>query len=130
MTFEAAWETYLQSLDGPTFGRVPPSAYSAPVPPREEQWQRYEALWQEGGGAILYAYPNILTHHGVNDVACEFVRHKIREIVKDPKTAAALCPTDYPLGVKRICIDSRLFRDVQPAQRRRWSTCARSRSSA
>ena len=107
--FEAGFEAYLESLQHSDFGRVPPGAATAPVPPRDVQWQRYEALWQEGGGAILYAFPNILTHHGVNDVACDFVRGKIREAVHDPLTADDLCPTNHPLGVKRICVDSGYF---------------------
>ncbi len=107
--FESEVAAYLESLEHTDFGRVPPTAATAPIPPREAQWQRYEELWQEGGGAILYAFPNILTHHGVNDVACDFVRQKIREVVTDPQTAEDLCPTDYPLGVKRICVDSGYF---------------------
>ncbi|KAI9025624.1 putative monooxygenase [Hyaloraphidium curvatum] len=104
--FEKGFEAYRQSFEHSDFGRVPPNAATAPVPPRDVQWQRYEQLWQEGGGGILYAFPNILTHHGVNDVACEFVRQKIRDTVHDPRTAEDLCPTDHPLGVKRICVDT------------------------
>lgn len=107
--FEAEFEAYLESLQHSDFGRVPPTAATAPIPARDVQWKRYEALWQEGGGAILYAFPNILTHHGVNDVACDFVRTKIRETVQDPQTADDLCPTNHPLGVKRICVDSGYF---------------------
>ena len=107
--FEAGFSAYVESLQHSDFGRVPPTAATAPIPARDVQWKRYEALWQEGGGAILYAFPNILTHHGVNDVACDFVRGKIRETVQDPQTAEDLCPTDYPLGVKRICVDSGYF---------------------
>ncbi|MDA0339272.1 MAG: cyclohexanone monooxygenase, partial [Proteobacteria bacterium] len=36
----------------------------------------------------------------------DFVHRKIREIVNDPETAEALCPTSHPLGTKRICVDS------------------------
>ena len=36
----------------------------------------------------------------------EFVRNRIPEIVKDPVTAEALCPTDYPFGTKRPCMDT------------------------
>ena len=107
--FESGFAAYLESLQHTDFGRVPPTAATAPVPSREVQWQRYEELWQEGGGAILYAFPNILTHHGVNDVACDFVRQKIRETVQDPETAEDLCPTGHPIGVKRICVDSGYF---------------------
>ena len=93
--FEAGFAAYLESLQHTDFGRVPPTAATAPVPSREVQWQRYEELWQEGGGAILYAFPNILTHHGVKNVACDFVRQKIRETVQDPETAEDLCPTGH-----------------------------------
>jgi cyclohexanone monooxygenase len=99
---------YRESLETPEFGRVPANAFDAPVPERDVQWARYEELWEQGGG-ILTAFPNILTNEAVNDVACEFVRDKIRGIVKDGTTAEALSPKDYPLGVKRICIDSGYF---------------------
>jgi cyclohexanone monooxygenase len=44
-----------------------------------------------------------------NDTAADFVREKIRETVHDPAVAEALCPTDYPIGTKRICLDTRYF---------------------
>jgi len=40
-----------------------------------------------------------------NAFAQEFVHKKIREIVKDPITAEALCPTTHPIGTRRICVD-------------------------
>lgn len=113
--FESGFAAYLETLQHSDFGRVPPTASTAPIPSRDAQWRRYEELWQEGGGAILYAFPNILTRHEVNDVACEFVRGKIREIVEDPRTAEDLCPAGYPLGVKRICVDSGYFQTFNRA---------------
>ncbi|MFB9269177.1 flavin-containing monooxygenase [Bradyrhizobium erythrophlei] len=100
---------YRESLETPEFGRVPSNAFEAPVPDKHVQWARYQQLWDQGGGGILTAFPNILTSDAVNHVACEFVRDKIRGIVKDSKTAEALSPKDYPLGVKRICIDTDYF---------------------
>ena len=41
-----------------------------------------------------------------NDTASEFVRNKIRGIVKDPKTAELLAPKDHPIGTKRLCLDT------------------------
>ena len=74
------------------------------------QWARYEQLWQEGGsGGFLKAFPNILVHPDVNEVCADFVRQKIRETVKDPKTAEALSPSGYPFGVKRLCVDTDYF---------------------
>ena len=37
------------------------------------------------------------------------MRSKIREVVDDPEVAEKLCPTDYPLGTKRMCVDSHYF---------------------
>ena len=36
----------------------------------------------------------------------EFVRGKIREIVKDPETAERLSPRSHPIGTKRICVNT------------------------
>jgi cyclohexanone monooxygenase len=109
-SFDAGLDAYLASLEQSDFGRVPPTAFAAEVPPRDVQWKHYEKLWQEGGsGGFLKAFPNILVHPGVNDVAADFVRQKIRETVKDPKTAAALSPHGYPFGVKRLCVDTDYF---------------------
>jgi len=44
----------------------------------------------------------------------DFARKKIRSIVKDPATAALLCP-DNVLGCKRLCVDTGYFENVQPA---------------
>jgi cyclohexanone monooxygenase len=107
--FDAAFPAYCESLASPNAGRVNSSAFEAPIPSRDEQWRRYEELWQEGGGGFLLSFPNLLTHEAVNDVACDFVREKIRQIVKNPKTAAALSPSGYPLGVKRICVDTNYY---------------------
>ena len=41
-----------------------------------------------------------------NETACEFVRQKIRQTVKDPKTAELLCPNDHPIGTKRLILDT------------------------
>ncbi len=50
-----------------------------------------------------------MTDIEVNDRAASFVREKIAETVKDPKTAKALQPHDHPLGTKRICVDIDYF---------------------
>ena len=49
---------------------------------------------------------DLLVSDAANDTAAEFVRGKIRGIVKNPKTAELLTPTDHPLGAKRICVDT------------------------
>jgi cyclohexanone monooxygenase len=73
----------------------------------EERQQRYEAAWREGGATpTLVAYVDLLASDAANETVAEFVRAKIRAIVKDPRTAEMLSPHDHPLGAKRICVDT------------------------
>ena len=73
----------------------------------EERNAAYEAKWQEGGSiSFLYAYTDLLVNKEANDTASEFVRNKIRGIVKDPATAELLAPKDHPIGTKRLCLDT------------------------
>ena len=44
-----------------------------------------------------------------NDTVSEFIRSKIREMVKDPETVEKLLPTDHPFGSKRTLIDTDYF---------------------
>ena len=70
---------------------------------------RYEAGWQHGGTVFTSIYNNLLLDKAANDTAADFVRGKIAEIVKDPKTAKLLQPTGHPIGTKRICVDTEYF---------------------
>jgi cation diffusion facilitator CzcD-associated flavoprotein CzcO len=75
------------------------------VPPEERQLE-YERRWRRGGLGFSATYADLLLDKRANDTAAEFFRAKIREIVKDPDVAASLTPTDYPLGTKRLCVDT------------------------
>jgi cyclohexanone monooxygenase len=44
-----------------------------------------------------------------NETAAEFVRNKIRSIVDDPEVAEILAPKSYPLGTKRLCLDTNYY---------------------
>ncbi|MGE0578494.1 flavin-containing monooxygenase [Reyranella sp.] len=73
----------------------------------EERRAAYEAKWQEGGSiSFLYTYNDLLVNKEANDTASEFVREKIRSIVKDPRAAELLSPKDHPIGTKRLCLDT------------------------
>jgi cation diffusion facilitator CzcD-associated flavoprotein CzcO len=72
----------------------------------KERWDVYERAWAKGGAAFLATFRDLLVNDEANHTAAEFVRSKIRETVKDPKTAESLMPFDHPLGTKRICVDS------------------------
>ncbi|MCW3011010.1 MAG: Phenylacetone monooxygenase, partial [Solirubrobacterales bacterium] len=61
-----------------------------------------EAGWEAGGFRYIFeTVDDMLVDQRVNDAASEFVRRKIRAIVKDPDTAALLSPTTHPIGGKR-----------------------------
>ena len=72
-----------------------------------EQREILEAGWaSKSAFQLMVAFTDVMTDRAANEVVCEFVRGKIREIVKDPDTAETLCPKDYPIGAKRLCIDN------------------------
>ena len=75
----------------------------------EERQREYEARWAAGGTAFMGAFSDLITNREANDTAAEFVRNKIRRIVRDPKVAEALAPKDHPIGTKRICVDSHYY---------------------
>jgi cyclohexanone monooxygenase len=95
---------YMALVKGPGmgFGGNPANSLAATA---EERRQRYEEFWGVGGAGFLAAWGGIITDAAINDEAASFVREKIAETVKDPKTAEALKPRDHPIGTKRICVD-------------------------
>ncbi|MBO1901418.1 NAD(P)/FAD-dependent oxidoreductase [Leucobacter weissii] len=67
----------------------------------EERERVFEEKWEKGGFSLLYeSFDDVATDPVANEYLAEFFRKKIREIVKDPETAASLSP-DYPYGSKR-----------------------------
>ena len=74
-----------------------------------ERNSAYEARWAKGGTTLLGSYKDMMVDNRVNDTAAEFVRDKIRAIVRDPGVAEKLAAKGYPIGTKRICVDSGYF---------------------
>ena len=78
--------------------------------PREEVLTQMEADWQKGGFEWMFgSYNDLLVDPRANDIAADFVRDKIRGIVKDPETARRLIPTGYPIATKRLPLDQGYF---------------------
>ena len=73
---------------------------------QEERQREYERRWNKGGVNFVHSFNDLMLNKVSNDSIADFVRTKIREIVKDPAVADSLCPTDHPLGAKRICVDT------------------------
>lgn len=62
--------------------------------------------WAEGGASFLGAFTDTLVDERANKISADYVRERIKETVADPTTAELLCPKDYPIGTKRICVDT------------------------
>lgn len=71
-----------------------------------ERERIYEAFWEQGGPGLVNVFKDLLLAQDANDTAAEFVRSKIRSLVHDEATAQALCPRDYPIGSKRVPVDT------------------------
>jgi cation diffusion facilitator CzcD-associated flavoprotein CzcO len=65
----------------------------------------YEERWRQGGLGFVAAFSDLITDRAANQTAAEFVRGKIREIVRDPAVAERLSPTQV-IGCKRLCVDT------------------------
>ena len=74
-----------------------------------ERRAEYEARWEAGGTAFMASFSDLLTNKAANDTAAEFVREKIRAMVKDPAVADILVPKNHPIGTKRICVDTAYY---------------------
>jgi cation diffusion facilitator CzcD-associated flavoprotein CzcO len=94
------------SLQINAFGsNLPRSSILAHDMTPEERRAAFEARWEYGGLFFLGALGDLLLDKEANDMAAEFVRGKIRGIVRDPAVAELLSPKQV-IGCKRLCVDS------------------------
>jgi len=84
------------------------SETSALAVSEQERQAEYEARWKMGGLPFLGAYNDLIIDKKANDTAADFVRAKIKQLVRDPAVAAKLTP-DSILGCKRLCADTGYF---------------------
>jgi len=75
----------------------------------EERQRIYEEGWAKGGLQFRAAYQDLLVDEAANATAAAFIKAKIRDVVKDPATAAMLADIDHPFAAKRPPIDSEYF---------------------
>jgi cyclohexanone monooxygenase len=112
--FERDWKVSYdmhRELDRSSYAAryVPAPERSALATPPEERDRAFQAAWGEGAFAMMLTFNDLRTSREANETAAEFVRQKIRGIVRDPAVAELLCPKDYPIGTKRLCLDSDYF---------------------
>ena len=104
--YAAIREMARTTINGYPFAPPPVSAMDLP---EEERLARYEAAWERGGMRFRATFNDILTNKDSNNTASEFIRAKIRSIVKDPEVAEKLTPKDHHFATKRPPIDSHYF---------------------
>jgi cation diffusion facilitator CzcD-associated flavoprotein CzcO len=75
----------------------------------EERQDRLERQWALGGQGMNRVFADQGTNLTANNAVADFVRAKIRATVKNPETAARLCPTDHPIGSRRLCVDTNYY---------------------
>ncbi|MCU1514016.1 MAG: cyclohexanone monooxygenase [Microbacteriaceae bacterium] len=93
------WD-YLQGEAGGSY--FPADAGLAANYGPEEQRRILDEHWAFGGHAFNRVFSDQGVNMETNTLVAEYVRNKIREIVKDPETANTLLPNTYPIGSKRI----------------------------
>ncbi|HLG78992.1 MAG TPA: NAD(P)/FAD-dependent oxidoreductase [Ktedonobacteraceae bacterium] len=72
----------------------------------EERQQKFERAWMEGGIQMLVTFSDLGSNLKSNAYMADFVRSKIDETVHNHETAWLLMPHDYPIGSKRLCVDT------------------------
>jgi cyclohexanone monooxygenase len=88
--------------------RRPPVGRALEVP-EDRRRAEFEQRWEAGGTTFMTTFTDTVRDAAANEVSAEFVRERVREIVLDPVTAELLTPRDYPIGTKRICLDTDYF---------------------
>jgi cyclohexanone monooxygenase len=92
-------------MQGGFGSELPPNPVSALAVGEAEREARFEERWRTGGFSFLGAFNDLLLDERANALAAEFVRGKIRAIVRDPQTARLLSPRQT-IGCKRLCVDT------------------------
>lgn len=78
-------------------------AFSVDQPTRDAI---YEDVWRDGGITLGSTFADLVTDEDANRTASDFFRNKIGQVVVDPVVAERLKPYDYPIGTRRICLDT------------------------
>jgi cation diffusion facilitator CzcD-associated flavoprotein CzcO len=68
-----------------------------------------EEYWQRGGLRVVQLFNDVYSNPQSRAFTEAFFREKVRQIVKDPATAEILEPKGYPIGAKRIALDSQYY---------------------
>jgi cation diffusion facilitator CzcD-associated flavoprotein CzcO len=86
---------------------IPKSALEATP---EERQREFDRMWDTGGfGFWLANYQDMFFDQKANDLCADYIKGKIRKIVKDPVVAEKLIPKGYAYGTKRQPLDTNYY---------------------
>jgi cation diffusion facilitator CzcD-associated flavoprotein CzcO len=93
-----------ESFFGFEYSFIPKSVLAVTTEEREREFDR---MWDEGGFAFWLAnYQEMFFSQEGNDLCADYIKRKIRKIVKDPAVAERLIPKGHPYGTKRQPLDT------------------------
>ncbi|ASR35246.1 steroid monooxygenase [Prauserella marina] len=96
-------EIFEQAAGHPFGVAMEPARYSALEVGEDQRREIFESKWEEGGFHFANeCFTDLASNHEASELASEFIRGKIREIVRDPDTAELLCPKNYSFNGKRV----------------------------
>lgn len=94
---------YEKAANHPFGVAMEPAEHSALEVTPEERRRIFESKWNEGGFHFANeCFNDLATNHEASELASEFIRSKIAEIVTDPATAELLSPRSYSFNGKRV----------------------------
>lgn len=70
----------------------------------EERREILDRRFKYGGATVPRAFTDVATNKEVNQQITEYIREQVGRIVKDPKTAAILTPSEILYGQKRVTV--------------------------
>lgn len=96
-------EIYEKAAKHPFGVAMEPAEHSALEVSAEERDRIFESKWNEGGFHFANeCFNDLATDHEASELASEFIRRKIHEIVEDQAVADLLSPTTYSFNGKRV----------------------------
>ena len=94
---------YEKAANHPFNVAMEPAEFSALEVTPDKRRHIFESKWNEGGFHFANeCFNDLATSHEASELASEYIRSKIREIVKDPETADLLSPHTYSFNGKRV----------------------------
>jgi cation diffusion facilitator CzcD-associated flavoprotein CzcO len=104
--YPAIWQKAKAHRGGQPYD--PPTIAFADVDEAEAR-RLQEDYWDRGGLRVLQLFNDVYSNPASRDFVERFFREKVRQIVKDPAKAEILEPKGYPIGAKRVALDTHYY---------------------